>query len=136
MSVAPENLQTIKNAYALFFAGDLDGFFSMFDENVEMIEAETLPYGGVFRGRENVRNAVVTVTKLWDNINLDIHVLTAGDDYVIAYGQFSAVARSTGRKATFPLAEVWRLRNGKVVFLNPVYGDTAVACAALGQQSK
>ena len=105
----------------------------MFDENVELIEADTLPYGGVFRGRENVRKAVLTVMELWDNIALDIHVLTAGDDYVIAYGQFSATARATGRKVTFPLAEVWRLRGGKVVFLNPVYGDTGLACEALRQ---
>jgi len=33
---------------------------------------------------------------------------------------------------SFPLAEMWEFRNGKVVELKPIYGDTALAAAALG----
>ncbi|MET0545254.1 MAG: nuclear transport factor 2 family protein [Caulobacterales bacterium] len=132
MSVADENLKVIRRGYDLFFAGQTEEFFTMFDDEVEMVEADSLPYGGTLKGKSTVTKAIMSVRSNWDKMTLDIHTLTAGDDYVIAYGTFAATGLKTGIKATFPLAEVWRLKNGKVVFLNPVYGDVALANKAMG----
>lgn len=131
MSLSEDNLLLAKKLYKHFFAGELDEFFGMFDENVELVEAESLPYGGVYKGRETVRNLVMTVVTLWKDISLDIKTLTSGDDYVIAYGQFSATSKKTGVSVSFPLAEVWRFREGRVIYLHPVYGDVTLASAAL-----
>lgn len=132
MSMPQDNLLLAKQLYKHFFAGEFDQFFGMFDEDVELVEAESLPYGGVYKGRESVRNLVMTVATVWKDISLDIKTLTSGDDYVIAYGQFSATSKKTGVSVSFPLAEVWRFREGRVIYLHPVYGDVHLASVALG----
>jgi uncharacterized protein len=131
MSLSQDNLLLAKKLYKHFFAGEIDEFFGMFDENVELLEAASLPYGGVYRGRETVRKLIMTVTTVWNDISLDIKTITSGDDYVIAYGQFSATSAKTGVSVSFPLAEVWRFREGRVIYLHPVYGDVQLASAAL-----
>ncbi|WP_340315540.1 nuclear transport factor 2 family protein [Rhizorhabdus argentea] len=136
MSVSDDNLAAIKKAYKLFFDGEIDRFFEIFDDDVELIEAEGLPYGGVYRGKETVREAILSVMSYWDKMTLDLDVIAAEGDYVIGYGTFAATGLKTGRKVSFRLAEVWKLRNGRVVMLSPVYGDTKLASEALGHVSE
>jgi len=50
--------QVVDDAYAALFGRcDLDGFLADFDENSVFIEAESLPYGGTFRGRDAIKAA-------------------------------------------------------------------------------
>lgn len=135
MSVSDDNLTVIKKAYELFFGGEIDRFFEIFDDDVELIEADGLPYGGIYRGKETVREAILSVLSNWEKMTLDLDVIAAEGDYVIGYGTFAATALKTGKRVSFRLAEVWKLRNGRVVMLNPVYGDTKQASEALGHVS-
>lgn len=125
--------QVVDDAYAaLFERGDLEGFLADFDENSEMPEAEALPYGGTYRGKDAIRAAIQKVIgEYWDDFAYDIESIVYGEEYVMAYGRFSATARTSGKAVSFPLAEVWRIRNGRVALVHPVYGDTKQAADAL-----
>ena len=125
--------QVVDNAYAaLFEKGDLDGFLADFDENSVMIEAESLPYGGTFRGRDTIKAAIQQVFGYWHDFSYDIEAITDSAEFVIAYGRFRATSTKTGKQIDIPLAEVWHIRDGKVVLVNPVYSDTKLALDVLG----
>lgn len=125
--------QVVDDAYAaLFGRGDLEGFLADFDENSEMIEADSLPYGGTYRGKDAIRAAIgKVISEYWDNFAYDIESIVYGDEYVMAYGRFSATGKQSGKKVSFPLTEVWRVRDGRVALVHPVYGDTKQAVDAL-----
>lgn len=132
MSVVKSARQVVDDAYAaLFGSGDLEGFLGDFDEQSIMIEAESLPYGGTYHGKTAIRAAIQNVFGYWKDFAFDIESIAYGDDYVMAYGRFSATSVKTGKQVSFPLAEVWKINNGRVVLVNPIYGDTKQAVDAL-----
>lgn len=125
--------QVVDDAYAaLFERGSVDEFLTDFDENSVMLEADSLPYGGRFQGPANIKAAMENVFGIWKDFSYDIEGTAYDEEYVIAYGKFSATSVKTGTKFSTPLAEVWHIRNGKVVLLHPVYSDTKAAVDALG----
>lgn len=124
--------QIVDDAYvALFENGDLDGFLNDFDENSVMIEPVSLPYGGTYRGKDQIKAAIQNVFNYWNGFSYEIESIVYGDEYVMAYGRFSAASAKSGKKVSFHLTEVWRIRNGRVVLVHPVYGDTKLAVDAL-----
>ena len=125
--------QVVDDAYAaLFERGDLEGFLADFDDNSKMIEADSLPYGGTYRGKDAIRAAIQKVVgEYWSDFAYDIESIVYGDEYVMAYGCFSAIGKKNEKKVSFPLTEVWRIRDGRVTLVHPVYGDTKQAAEAL-----
>lgn len=131
MSQAQKNCEYLENAYKAMFSGDLDGFLNHFHEEAEMIEAESLPYGGTFRGIDAIRGAIMEVAQLWEGFNFAVDEMVANDTTVIAYGTFSATARATGKHVSFPITEVTRFRDGQISLIHPIYSDTHLALKAL-----
>ncbi|WP_156681281.1 nuclear transport factor 2 family protein [Sphingomonas profundi] len=124
--------QVVDDAYeALFARDDLDGFLADFDDASELVEATSLPYGGTFRGKAAIKAAIQNVFGYWRDFAYTIDAIADGEEYVIAYGRFSATATTTGTRIDIPLAEVWRIRSGKVALCSPLYSDTKLALDAL-----
>ena len=48
--VAERNRRTLLDALDKLFAGDVDGFLSIYDPDVVFHEASSLPYGGAHKG--------------------------------------------------------------------------------------
>lgn len=125
--------QVVDDAYAaLFEKGDLDGFLADFDGDSVMIEAESLPYGGAFRGRDAIKAAIESVFGYWRDFAYEVEAIADSEEWVMAYGRFRATSVKTGQQIDVPLAEVWRIRDGKVALIHPVYSDTKLAVDLLG----
>jgi ketosteroid isomerase-like protein len=129
--------QIVEDAYAaLLGRGDLEAFLETCDDNTVMSEAGSLPYGGSYRGKGAIRAGIQKVFGYWRDFSFNVETLAANDDWVIAYGQFSATSIATGRSVSFPQVEVWKFKDGKAVLVQPIYSDTLAAVDALGVLSK
>lgn len=125
--------EIVDDAYAAILGrGDLDGFLADFAEDSVMVEAESLPYGGTFTGPAAIKAAITSVFDYWTGFSYTIEHIVYGDEYVMAYGEFKATSTKTGRSVAMPLAEVWRIADGKVKMVSPIYSDTKLAVEALG----
>jgi ketosteroid isomerase-like protein len=131
MSISDTNREIAERAYACFWAGDLDGFMDRFTEDSQIIEADPLPYGGIYRGREECRKLLQAIVDTWTDISMDDFEVLGGEKYAVAYGHFGAAARSTGKRVRYPLAETWRIENGKVLTVTVLYFDTSLVSAAV-----
>lgn len=127
-----DKIATVKAAYAGFFAGDLAAFLRNFDGESVLIEADSLPYGGTFRGPAQCGQALGGIARAWRDIDFRIVEYTAGGAFVIVYGIFTATGRSSGATISQPLVEVWEFDGSRVVSLRAIYADTAAVVAALG----
>ena len=122
----------VKSAYAAMLdRGDLEGFLDHFAEDGVLLEADSLPYGGRFVGADAIRGALIKVMESFSEFSFKPDVFTTSGEWVIAYGTFAVTVRSTGKKVSFPLAEVSHVVDGKIKLINPIYSDTAAILAAL-----
>ena len=78
-----------------------------------------------------IRGALIKVMESFSEFSFKPDIFTTSGEWVIAYGTFAVTVRSTGKKVSFPLAEVSHVVDGKIKLINPIYSDTAAILAAL-----
>lgn len=125
----------VDEIYAAFGSGDLDKWLTFFDDESVLIEADSLPYGGRFKGREEIMSAINTIMATWDNFSYDVHEKYANETTAMVFGTISGTAKATGRKIKMPLVERWTIRDGKVDEVLPIYFDTKAVQEAVGQSA-
>lgn len=128
-----DKIAQITSAYAGFRSGDPSEFLACFDEESVLIEAPSLPYGGEFRGPENVMRFMAQLMEVWTDIDFRLTDIVGNDRLVIAYGNWAATSRTTGRRVAMPMSEVWEFDGDRVLSCTPIYFDTAAAVAALAE---
>lgn len=129
----PTPTEVIESAYeAILGRGDIDSFIDHFADDAVMIEAESLPYGGTYTGKDEIRAGLNKVFPFYSSFSYKPEVLTANGEWVIAYGEFSITSARTCNSLAFPLAEVSRVVDGKIVMIHPVYSDTKALLDVLG----
>jgi len=129
-----ENLRIVSAVYEAFGAGRLEDVVQDYADDAITRDALSLPYGGLYRGPQEALGKIRKMVEVWKDIDVKIDATTSGDGHVIVYGSWTATGTKTNLRVTLPLLEVWRIENGKIVFVEPVYADTYLACKALGHE--
>jgi ketosteroid isomerase-like protein len=122
------NLKTIDALYAATGKGDWTTAESMLTEDFFVTEADTTPFAGVYRGRKALHDLYMQVIPAAGVTKLDIQQSTAGGDTVVVLLE---LLLSGTPEVRVPLAEIFRLRDGKVCEIKPYYFDPRPMCAAV-----
>jgi uncharacterized protein len=106
--------QTVQELYDAFDRRDLPKVFSLLSPDIEIVQSEELPWGGVYRGHHGARRFF---GKLGSDINstLDIERMISAGDHVVAIGCTHGTANATGASYRVPIAHVWLVRDGLVM---------------------
>ena len=118
-----------KDSLRIFFdaakANNSEQMLAVLHPNLQVIEAESLPYGGGMQGRENFTDFSKNVFKTWRNTSVTVEELIGDGQYVVVLATMSGEGKATGEPFSMPIAEVWRFdANGLVVEIKPFYFDT------------
>ena len=133
MDEAQANRALVRHAYDLFAQGRIDDFIAMLDDDFAIHEVDSLPYGGVHRGRAGFAALMAEIsTRWWKSITFDVETIATEGDRAIAYGRMMLTGLTTGTTVEMPAAELWTLKNGRVCELRILYGDVALANEAMG----
>ena len=121
------NLELIKSTYLLGPAALIPALAS----NVEWTEAAGFPYGGTYRGvDEIVKNVFARLGSEWDGFKADVENLHDAGDTIIATGFYRGTYRKTNRPMEASFAHVFTLKDGKIVrFVQ--YVDSKKVCEAI-----
>jgi ketosteroid isomerase-like protein len=130
--VAEADVALVREVYAAFERGDLDGVVDALDPEIEWIEPDGYFPGaqGVFHGRDDVRRIFELYPRLWERFDVTPEELIDAGDHVVMVGTERGVARDTGKEFTGRVCNVWTLRDGKAVRLR-IFKDTALIREAL-----
>lgn len=119
------NVQVIQDFYAALGRGELNAAFAHLDPEFELHQAESLPYGGVFRGHTGVTKFFEVFRQTWANFeSVDVEYFAAGDN-VIVYSRIRGRAKQNDNELEMPMIQVFRMRSGKAITAHPFYWDTA-----------
>ena len=119
-----ETLALVEKLYALSGAGDWAAVAEYMSDELVIVEAASLPYGGAYTGRNALRDLYEKVMAYWEDPSVDMHAITAGQDYGVGILTLNVTSRRTGRRLALDIAEMFRFREGKLVEIKPHYFDT------------
>jgi len=120
-----KNVDVVRAIYEAGKVGDLNAMLQHLDPQVKCHEASSLPYGGEYEGHEGFSRLMSAVFSVFEAFAVEVKELIDGGETVVAILEFRVTHKGSGRVVEMPIAEVWRLRDGKVVDLRPFYWDTA-----------
>jgi ketosteroid isomerase-like protein len=128
------NLEIVRRSYAAFERGDLDAVLADFDPEIEWHQAQGLPHGGLYHGRDEVRRNVFEPldAEWWSEFSaLPDEILDAGDELVVL-GRYRGTAKGTGKRLDVPFVHVWTLRDERATRFRQ-FLDTAGWIEALAE---
>jgi ketosteroid isomerase-like protein len=125
LETTPEqNLQVVRNFYDALANGDWPRAEQGLDaENLEVIVADSMPYGGVWKGIAGFRTLIKFIFASWESLNWKMLDYATGSNLVVAHFHSNGIGKN-GMAFSAPAAEFWRFHNGKAVELRAWYWDT------------
>jgi uncharacterized protein len=123
------SLEIVDRAYIYLNKKDIPNYFSLMSPDVEFYQTSELPWGGDYRGLDEIKGFLSKIFPLIDSaVEIDRYI-SAGEK-IVAIGKTSGSAKLTGKKFSCNLAHIWTVKAEKIVRLE-VYIDTDVMNAAL-----
>ena len=110
-------MSVVRRGYEALATGDVEGFLSLLDPQIEWTHPEGLPYSGTHRGMAGMQE----VLRLWGATYEEMQVIPEEylevGDYVVVLARYHGRGRGSGIEIQQEGAHVFKLRDGKVVRL-------------------
>ena len=130
LSGVQANMEVVREAYRRLDAGDADGFFDAFAEDMMSYDAEGIPYGGVYEGKSAFRLLSDKMFGAWESVRWNLLELSGGGNLVVVHLLLTFTPRG-GEPFDHLILEQWRFRGGKAVEIRPFYYDTKLIAEKL-----
>jgi len=131
-----QNTQVVKDAYAAFARGDVNGILAQVDDNVDWEAVKgtegVMPTAGVRRGRKAVGEFFSQVASSIAFDAFEPREFVAQGDSVVAIGQYKGKSKETGRPFSSDWVMVFTLTNGKITRFRE-FADSAALVRAFGK---
>ena len=112
------NTQVVKDAYAAFQRGDIDGVLALVDDNVEWEAVKgtegVVPTAGVRRARRGVAEFFSQLAQWADFQQFEPHEFIAQGDQVVAIGAYKLTVRPTSKRVAADWVMVFTIRDGRI----------------------
>jgi ketosteroid isomerase-like protein len=96
----------------------------VFDDEVTVLEPDSLPHGGRHRGFDEYRSLQEKMRALWEQSIESAEYWQCADDRVALRIVIRWTARATGRSVVMPMIDMLRFKDGKIVEVEPFVHDT------------
>ena len=128
--VIATDIELVKAMFAAFAARDLETVLASADPEIELtaVTGEQAGRTEPYRGHDGLRAYFRDVGAVWEELRLTPREFRAAGDLIVVTGRVSA--RSSSRTVSGSTGWVWRVRDGKVVYVR-VYESAADAIAAV-----
>ena len=131
------NLEVVRRLFAAVEERDLEGVLACYSEDVEIHEADVLPYGGVWRGHDGAARHAAAFVEAWNpfqgsgETRLDARVWGDGAGTVSALFRHRAVDPARGEQLDAPEVSIYQLRDGRIVRSQMFHADSAAVARFL-----
>ena len=101
-----------------------------FASDVELHQADALPYGGTWRGHEGMERFFLAMSQAWEAFDMVDQQYLATSSTAVVLTHVHARARATGQELRFPILQTIRVQDGRIAEVRPFYWDTATIATA------
>ncbi len=101
-----------------------------FAPDVVLYQADSLPYGGIWRGHEGLEQFFLAMSQAWDAFEMVDQEFLSDTSPLVVLTRVRARARATGRELRFPILQTITVEDGRITEVHPFYWDTAAIAKA------
>ncbi len=125
------NIDIVRQLYGAFERGDVDVVLSLLHDDItwDFPGPREIPYTGTYQGRERVREFFEEIGASVSAEAFTVERCVADGDVVVAVGHERMRLKATGRTFEMQWADVFDLREGKIVRFRE-YTDTGAILKA------
>ncbi len=125
------NLTLVRRAWDLIAARDFGALLEILADDVVWIipEMPNVPFAGVWDGHQAVEQFFRIVAQTQEIIEFTPEDFIAQDDKVVVLGRFLNRVKTTGKLSRSEWAQVWTIRDGKLVKMREYVDTYAVSTA-------
>jgi ketosteroid isomerase-like protein len=127
---ARPNVEVVQRAYEAFARRELRTILGLFSEDVEILQASEIPWGGRYEGHAGAAAFFGTLIGAITSAVTFERFIDAGDQ-VIAIGRTRGTVNATGAAFDVPVAHVWTVHEGLITRVE-YYIDDPTMLRALG----
>ncbi len=106
-----------------------------FHPSVVLHQAESLPYGGPWRGHDGMERFFRAMSATWEVFDLLAQRFLATGETAVVHTEIRARARATGREINFPILQTIGFTDGRIAEVRPFYWDTTAVAAACDESA-
>jgi nucleoside-diphosphate-sugar epimerase/ketosteroid isomerase-like protein len=122
-SAGNNGVATLEKFVSRMGAGDRSGALEMVDEDAVWHEAETLPWGGQWRGPDGFTRLEAAINTSAEMTVRDSVIIEAGEEVEMRLN-LMFTSRKSGRRLPMDVVEHYTVREGKIHGANAFYKDT------------
>ncbi|WP_232662754.1 nuclear transport factor 2 family protein [Pseudonocardia sp. TRM90224] len=101
-----------------------------FAPDVVLHQADSLPYGGIWRGHDGLERFFLAMSRTWGAFEMVEQEFLSHFSPLVVLTQVRARARATGRELQFPILQTITVENGRISEIRPFYWDVAAIADA------
>lgn len=116
-----EIVQSLYDATAI---GDTNKVRSLLTDDFQLKGAPSLPYGGIYNGKDCLAEVFANVMTFWDAPTLQVEGIAAGDGNAFGIVRLGVTSRRTKQRFDLEIAERFRFRGEKIDQIMPYYFDS------------
>lgn len=131
--MSADNVEVVRAAYRAFMKGDLQGLGEYFAAEIEWETPDSLPLGGVVRGRDSVLANFAQIPQVWSEFSVEPDEYIDAGEHVVVRGVQRAVGPGGSSQSRY--LHVCAVHDGKIV-RGEFIADTAKSKQALGERER
>jgi ketosteroid isomerase-like protein len=126
-----QNADAVKERWADFGKGDLDGAVSTTEESAEIVLPETLPWGGTYKGPDGFKEMIQQFLSNFESVDPKPTAFLEADDGETVIVTVEGVGTTkSGNELSGRSIWLYKVDGGKLTYAE-FFGDTAQALEAL-----
>ena len=133
----PDEVQVVRRLFGAVECRDPDALLACYGEDVEITEAQVLPYGGTYRGHDGALAHALGFLAAWspyqgpDEVKLDPQFWGDGAGTVCVLFRHRAVDPRRGVRLDAPEVSIYQVRDGRVARSQMFHADSAAVAQFL-----
>ena len=121
--------ELLSAVYAAAGARDWEKVESLIHPDFVLYEAECLPFGGEWRGKDALQRCAAAMYGTWAEAKVDIHDITGGDSWAVTVLTLTMTSKRTGETFSQTVNEAGTFEDGLLKELRIHYFDAAEVAA-------
>ncbi|MEM6430941.1 MAG: nuclear transport factor 2 family protein [Deinococcota bacterium] len=127
------NIETVQAFYTALRSSNYAAVSALLDDDFTLHQAPSLPYGGEYQGVDGIKTFFQLFFDVWERFSSQrVRYVDVDNHSVLALSQISATT-TTGVDLDMPMAQVFHVKDGKLLEARPFYWDTAAIVQAVGK---
>ncbi|MEV3984385.1 nuclear transport factor 2 family protein [Nonomuraea sp. NPDC049758] len=114
-----------------FGKADFGELAECLDPEVVMYQADSLPYGGTWRGPSGIEQFMAAMSEAWQSLEFLEQKYVVDGGSVVVWNRGILRARATGRALETSVMQLMTIRNDRIAEIHPFYLDTSAVLHAL-----